>query len=291
MTRIVVACRNAHSAEFIVLIIFKPVGSDAPQGNRRRLPADIRHRILALKAEYPAFRPHEIAEICRRRDDCRVSHMTVQRLLAEEPLPTLPKRRYPPYAQIAEPRQRRLAIVHLYFDGWNIKSIAGYLETNRPRVYETLHRFFTEGFAGMPDKSHVPHDPVRKADFRALAAVRRLQANADLGEFRIHAALRQMGIDLSPRTCGRIIAIPHAGIVAHPLLSLRTLAPAADRRAAHLKTSVDVRLTTATRVVSPPTVHNGPIMSALLAEVCRPLQMPVYAVLGRSQASLRDLDP
>jgi len=35
--------------------------------DRRRLPADIRHRILALKAEYPAFRPHEIAEICRRR--------------------------------------------------------------------------------------------------------------------------------------------------------------------------------------------------------------------------------
>ncbi len=174
--------------------------------DRRRVPADIRHRILTLKAEYPAFRPHELAEICRRRDDCRVSHMTVQRILSDGPLPTLAQRRYPPYRQIAEPRQRRLAIVHLYFDGWNIKSIAGYLETNRPRVYETLHRFFTEGFAGMPDKSHVPHDPVRKADFRALAAVRRLQANADLGEFRIHAALRQMGIHLSPRTCGRIIA-------------------------------------------------------------------------------------
>jgi putative transposase len=174
--------------------------------DQRRLPADIRHRILTLKAEYPVFRPHEIAEICRRRDDCRVSHKTVQRVLADEPPLTLPKRRYPPYAQIAEPRQRRLAIVRLYFDGWNIKSIAGYLETTRPRVYETLHRFFTEGFAGMPDKSHTPHDPVRKADFQAMAAVRRLQANADLGEFRIHAALRQMGIHLSPRTCGRIIA-------------------------------------------------------------------------------------
>jgi transposase len=36
--------------------------------------------------------------------------------------------------------------------------------------------------------------------------VRRLQANADLGEWRIHAALWQMGIHLSPRTCGRIMA-------------------------------------------------------------------------------------
>jgi siderophore synthetase component len=85
--------------------------------------------------------------------------------------------------------------------------------------------------------------------------------------WQLHRAVQDRYADAL--TCGRIIAIPHAGIVAHPLLSRRTLAPAADRRAAHLKTSVDVRLTTATRVVSPPTVHNGPIMSALLAQVCR----------------------
>ena len=134
--------------------------------DRRRLPADIRHRILALKAEYPAFRPHEIAEICRRRDDCRVSHKTVQRILAEEPLPDAAKRRYPPYAQIPEPQQRRLAIVHLYFDGWNIKSIAGYLETTRTRVYETMHRFFTEDFAGHAGQVACAPRPVRKATSR-----------------------------------------------------------------------------------------------------------------------------
>ncbi len=68
---------------------------------------------------------------------------------------------------------------------------------------------------------------------------------------------------------GRVIVIPRARILARPLLSLRTLAPAADRRAAHIKTSVDIRLTTATRVVSPATAHNGPIMSALLSEISR----------------------
>src|SRR5262249_62130901 len=65
----------------------------------------------------------------------------------------------------------------------------------------------------------------------------------------------------------QVITIPRARIPARPLLSLRTLAPAADRRAAHIKTSVAIRLTTATRLVSPATVHNGPIMSALLAEI------------------------
>ncbi len=175
--------------------------------DRRRLPADLRHRILALKAEYPAFRPHEIAAICRRRDDCRVSHKTVDRILTEEPLPPLPKRRYPPYAQIADGARRRLAIVHLSFEGWNVASIAGYLETTRTRVYETLHRFFAEDFAGLPDKPHAPRQPARKADFRAMAAIRRLQANPELGEFRVHAVLRQLGIHLSPRTCGRIMAL------------------------------------------------------------------------------------
>jgi putative transposase len=34
-----------------------------------------------------------------------------------------------------------------------------------------------------------------------------LPANPNLGEFRIHAALAQIGIHLSPRTCGRILAL------------------------------------------------------------------------------------
>lgn len=174
--------------------------------DRRLLPADIRYRILALKAAYPDFRPHEIAEICRRRDDCRVSHKTVQRVLDTYPLPPAVTRRYPPYAAMPDGHQRRLAIVHLYFDGWNIKSIAGYLDTTRTRVYETLHRFFAEDYAGLPDKPHVPKNPRRKVDFRAMAAIRRMQANPDLGEFRVHARLFHMGIHLSPRTCGRIMA-------------------------------------------------------------------------------------
>jgi siderophore synthetase component len=68
---------------------------------------------------------------------------------------------------------------------------------------------------------------------------------------------------------GTVIAISRARIPARPLLSLRTLAPVADRRAAHIKTSMDIRLTTATRQLSPATVHNGPIVSALLAEISK----------------------
>jgi len=53
--------------------------------DRRCPPADSRYRIRALKAEYPAFRPYEVAETGRRRDDCRVSHKVAQCVLAQGP--------------------------------------------------------------------------------------------------------------------------------------------------------------------------------------------------------------
>jgi hypothetical protein len=92
--------------------------------DRRQVPADVRQRVLALKAEYPAFHPHEIAAICRRRDDCRIHHTTVQRILTTSSLPIDVKRRYPLYAQMRDGQERRRAIISLYFDGWNIASIA-----------------------------------------------------------------------------------------------------------------------------------------------------------------------
>jgi hypothetical protein len=42
---------------------------------------------------------------------------------------------------------------------------------------------------------------------KAIEAIRRLQQNPHLGEFRIHAALAQIGLHLSPRTCGRVLAL------------------------------------------------------------------------------------
>jgi putative transposase len=48
---------------------------------------------------------------------------------------------------------------------------------------------------------------VSKVDLKAIDAVRRLQKNPNLGDFRIHAALAQIGIHLSPRTYGRILTL------------------------------------------------------------------------------------
>ncbi len=183
---------------------------DEPKPEKHKtLPEKMREGILALKAEYPQFRPNEIATICSVRFDRRPSPHTVKRILAEGPLPPVARRRYAPYHHIADPYDRRHAVVSLHAEGWSAKSIAGYLQTDRSTVYRTLRRWVEEGVAGLDDRSRA-RTGLRKVDLRAIATVKELQENPTLGEFRVHAALRRMGIHLSPRTCGRILALNRA---------------------------------------------------------------------------------
>jgi hypothetical protein len=63
-----------------------------------------------------------------------------------------------------------------------------------------------EGVEGLEDRPHGRPPGVRRVDLKAIEAFRRVQQNPNLGAFRVHAALAQVGIHLSPRTCGRILA-------------------------------------------------------------------------------------
>ncbi|MDT4993933.1 MAG: hypothetical protein QOH97_3825 [Actinoplanes sp.] len=63
-----------------------------------------------------------------------------------------------------------------------------------------------------------------------------------------------------------------------PLMSLRTVAPLDG--GAHVKTAVDVQMTSAVRTVSPAAVHNGPLLSALLRELTRDLPLDILAESG-----------
>jgi siderophore synthetase component len=69
-------------------------------------------------------------------------------------------------------------------------------------------------------------------------------------------------------------------VPAYPLLSLRTLARA-DDASTHVKTAVDVLMTSAVRTVSPAAIHNGPRLSGLLAHLAR-LSHPGLAVLDET---------
>ena len=209
----------------------------------QQLPVPVRQAILDLKREYPALNTHEITTICWARFAHRPSSRTVKRILAEQPPAPRTSRRFPPYHAIADPAEARLAIIRLHIEGWNATSIAGYLEVSRDTVHRVLRRWVAEGVAGLPDKSHARKDGVRKVDLRAIATIKELQDNPGLGEWRVHAALKQLGIALSPRTCGRILALNRT-LYGVPQPATTTKAPkpmpfAAQRR--HQYWSVDIR--------------------------------------------------
>jgi transposase InsO family protein len=211
--------------------------------DQRALPPPVRQAIVDAHAEHPALSLREIASICYARFGRRPSPRTIKMVLATGPKPSITARRYPRYAEIPDPVQRRKAILWLHFEGWNKKSIAQYLDVNRRTVYTVLKRFAQEHFAGLPDKSSAPKSPNRKVTLRAVQEVKKLAGNPELGAFRVSAALEQMGIKLSPATCGRVLSLnrdlyhlqmPHKGRRPKAQMPFR-----AERR--HQFWSVDIR--------------------------------------------------
>jgi transposase len=179
---------------------------DAPKAKRRRLPPAVGRLIVDLKAEYPAFNLNEIANVVRAAFGTKPDVRSVERVLSEEPVPLKIVRNYPPYHESEDPRQGRAAIVALRLDGWSVKAIAGYLEVHHSTVYRALERWKEGGLEGLADGSPGRPPGVRKTDFAAVEAIRKLAKNPGLGAFRVHAALGQRGFDLSRATCGRILA-------------------------------------------------------------------------------------
>jgi transposase InsO family protein len=177
-----------------------------PKQDKRTLPPDMRQEIVNLHAEYPAFRPHELTTICFVKFGRKPSPQTIKLILASGPKPSR-ERRFQRFAEMTDSFERRRTIIRLHAEGWNAKSISGYLETSRQTVHATLNKWAEEQFAGLHDHPHTPHQPARKTTLKAMAEVKKLAENPELGAYRVSAALEQMGIKLSRSTCGRLLSI------------------------------------------------------------------------------------
>ncbi len=171
----------------------------------KTLPEDVRQLIVDLHAEMPTMSWREIAEVCYIQYGRRPDHKNVKRIATSGPLPSLKVRRYQPWHQIPDPAERKLAVIRLHSEGWSITSIAAYMQTTRPTIYDTLRRWAEEGVAGLDAKPKI-NKGVRKVTLRVRNEIRKLQENPLLGEYRVHTALLRMGIEVSPATCGRIMA-------------------------------------------------------------------------------------
>jgi putative transposase len=179
---------------------------ESPKAKRRVLPPAIRRKIVDLKAEHPPLNLEEIANVCGALFGRRPDGKTVKAVLQESAIPRKLVRRFPPYHEITDDRERREAVVALHEEGWADKSIAGYLRVDRSTVYRVRRRFEEEGNDGLRDRPAGRPKGVAKVDLRAMVEARRMQENPELGEYRVQAALEQMGIRLSRRTVGRILA-------------------------------------------------------------------------------------
>ncbi len=113
--------------------------------DRRRSPPELRQTMLGIQGGVSRVWTPRVARICRERFDRPVSHHAVERVLLWETLPIPPPRRFRRYHEIADPVERRRAVVTLYLDGWSVKAIAGYLDVSRPTVYDVLHRWTAKG--------------------------------------------------------------------------------------------------------------------------------------------------
>jgi transposase len=171
----------------------------------RTLPPEIRQLIVDLHVELPTMSWREIAEVCYIRYGRRPDHKSVKHIATSGPPRSLQSRRYQPWHQIPDPAERKLAAIRLHSEGWSITSIAEYLATSRHTIYDTLQRWTEEGVVGLDAKPKT-NKGVRKATLKVRNEIRKLQENPLLGEWRVHTALLRMGIEVSPATCGRIMA-------------------------------------------------------------------------------------
>lgn len=171
----------------------------------KTLPEYIRQLIAELHVELPTMSWREIAEICYIRYGRKPSHHSVKHIATSRLPPGRKARRYQPWHQIPDPAERKLAVIRLHSEGWSVTSIAEYLETSRVTVYDTLERWAKEGVAGL-DAKPIGRKGARKVTLKIRNEIRKLQENPLLGEYRVHTALLRMGIEVSPATCGRIMA-------------------------------------------------------------------------------------
>ena len=177
----------------------------ADSARKRRLPPNMRRLIVDLKAEYPPFNLNEITNVVRAAFGRKPDVRSVGRVLDEEARPLKLARNYPLYREM-DPGEGRAAVVELRVAGWSAKAIAGYLGIGRSTVYKALKRFEEEGAEGLADGPRGRPAGVRKVTLAAIEEVRKLAQNPQIGAFRVHAALKQKGFDLSRTTCGRILA-------------------------------------------------------------------------------------
>lgn len=168
----------------------------------------VRLEVLRLKTLYGPLNLREIAGIVYGTLGARIDHKTVGRILERHPIAHQQRLPLPKFRDYKEPYEARVEVVKLYYRGWNIQSISGFLGVSRKHVYTLLARFEEEHFAGLVSRSKAPHHSHRKLYLPLLKKVADLQKEHPLiGRFRLWDwLLPDDKAQVSERTVGRAMA-------------------------------------------------------------------------------------
>jgi transposase InsO family protein len=174
-------------------------------------PARVAGCLLYAKQLYPPVHDRELVRLVQRKFGYRTNHHTVRAFLERHPLPVqlpLPITRF---HQFEEAYQARWAVVRMYYEGWQQRSIAGILALSRSHVGEILAAFKRDEFAGLEDQRTRPAthaaNQLTLPFLKEVLAIQQEYPRA--GRFRVRGLLAQRTGQEPPseRTVGRAMAL------------------------------------------------------------------------------------
>ena len=176
-------------------------------------PDPVATHILYVKYIYPPIGYRELVRIVGRRFGYKTNHHTIKHFLEQNPIPIQLEMEIevPRFRDFEDAYRARWTVVHLYYGGWNKKSIAGYLQMSRQHVHTILDIFKKDHFAGLEDKRTRPvAHPANQLTLPFLKEVLDVQQEYPrAGRFRVHGLLEQRleGGAPSQSTVGRAMAL------------------------------------------------------------------------------------
>jgi hypothetical protein len=90
--------------------------------------------MLYVKQLYPPIHDREVVRIVARKFGYKTNHHTVKRFFERHALPVQLELAMPTVDEFADAYQARWTVVRMWYEGWNKKSIAGYLKLSRTYV-------------------------------------------------------------------------------------------------------------------------------------------------------------
>jgi putative transposase len=173
-------------------------------------PEPVANYILYLKQLYPPIHYREIVRIIENKFGYQTNHHKVKRFLKRHPVTTQMELKLVHFHDFEDAYVARWTVVRMFYEGWNIKSIANLLKVSRQHLTELIQAFEKDGFAALEDKRTRPaNHPDNQLTLPFMETVFQGQlAHPDAGRFRLHGVLeQQLGDDApSERTVGRAMA-------------------------------------------------------------------------------------